>query len=116
MRLIILAIVQSILLCAGQVWLKLALCRILPFAWSWAFWRSVFLNWQFLLCGLSFAAASGLWMYILKNYPFSMVYPMVSLSYVFGMIAAILVFHENVDFAKWIGVLLIMTGCFLISR
>jgi undecaprenyl phosphate-alpha-L-ara4N flippase subunit ArnE len=55
-------------------------------------------------------------MYILKNYPFSMSYPMVSLSYVFGMIAAILVFHEDVDLLKWLCVLLIMTGCFLISR
>ena len=103
MRLIILAVLQSILLSAGQVWLKLALARMVPFGWSWTFWRSVFLNWQFLFCGLSFAAASGLWMYILKNYPFS-------------MIAAILVFHEDVDLLKWLGVLLIMTGCFLISR
>lgn len=116
MRLLILAVIQSILLTAGQVWLKIALGRMLPFAWSWPFWRSVLLNWQFLLCGISFAAASGLWMYIIKNYPFSMAYPMVSLSYVFGMIAAILVFHENVDLLKWTGVLLIMTGCFLISR
>lgn len=116
MRLIILAVLQSILLSAGQVWLKLALARMVPFGWSWPFWRSVFLNWQFLFCGLSFAAASGLWMYILKNYPISMSYPMVSLSYVFGMIAAILVFHEDVDLLKWLGVLLIMTGCFLISR
>ena len=35
-------------------------------------------------------------MYILKNFPFSMAYPMISLSYVISMFAAILFFHETV--------------------
>jgi drug/metabolite transporter (DMT)-like permease len=68
------------------------------------------------LCGICFAAASLLWMYIVKHFPLSMSYPMVSLSYVFGMIGAIAFFHETVDIYKWIGVVLIMTGCFLIAR
>ena len=45
-----------------------------------------------------------------------MAYPLVSLSYVFGMIAAIVFFNESVDFMKWIGVLLIMLGCYFIAR
>jgi drug/metabolite transporter (DMT)-like permease len=45
-----------------------------------------------------------------------MAYPLVSLSYVFGMIAAIVFFHETVDIVKWLGVLLIMAGCYLIAR
>jgi drug/metabolite transporter (DMT)-like permease len=45
-----------------------------------------------------------------------MAYPMVSLSYVFGMIAAIVFFHEPVSFAKWFGVLLIMAGCYFIAK
>ena len=57
-----------------------------------------------------------LWFYILKHFPFSMAYPMVSLSYVFGMIAAIVFFHEDVNLMKWIGVVLIMLGCFFIAR
>ena len=116
MRLLILAVIQSILLTAGQVWLKIALGKMLPFAWSWPFWRSVLLNWQFLLCGISFAAASGLWMYIIKNFPFSMAYPMVSLSYVMGMFAAILFFHEQIPLIRWLGVLFILTGCVLIAK
>ena len=55
-------------------------------------------------------------MYIVKNFPLSMAYPMVSLSYVFGMIAAIVFFHESVDIYKWTGVFLIVTGCILIAR
>jgi undecaprenyl phosphate-alpha-L-ara4N flippase subunit ArnE len=41
---------------------------------------------------------------------------MVSLSDVFGMIAAMLVFHEEVSVTKWAGVLLIMAGCYFIAK
>ena len=57
-----------------------------------------------------------MWLYIIKHFPFSMAYPMVSLSYVFGMIAAIVFFHEPVSITKWIGVLLIMAGGYLIAK
>ena len=50
------------------------------------------------------------------NFSFSMAYPMISLSYVFGMLAAIYVFHEQVPLVRWAGVLLIMTGCVLIAK
>ena len=116
MTLIILAIIQSLLLAGGQVLLKFALGRMLPFAMTLDFWKSVFMNWQFAACGLCYGAGSLLWFYIVKNYPFSMAYPLVSLSYVFGMIAAIVFFHETVDVWKWIGVLLIMAGCYFIAR
>ena len=111
-----LALIQSLLLTAGQVLLKFGLARMEPFSMSASFFKSVFINWQFALCGLSFGAGSLLWMYIVKHYPLSMAYPMVSLSYVLGMIASIVFFHETVDATKWIGVALIVLGCCLISK
>lgn len=111
-----LALVQSALLALGQVMLKMGLQRMDPFGWNWTFWRSALQNWQFALCGICFAVAGLLWMYIIKHFPLSEAYPLVSLSYVFGMIAAIVFFHEQVDISKWIGVLLIMAGCFIISK
>lgn len=116
MPLFVLAVIQSLLLAGGQVLLKFGLARMLPFGMNLAFWKSVFVNWQFAACGLCYGAGSILWFYIVKHYPFSMAYPMVSLSYVFGMVAAIVFFHEPVDLAKWIGVLLIMAGCYLIAK
>lgn len=110
------AILQSILLVGGQVFLKLALTRLPSFAWTREFWLSLLTNWQFAVCGLLFAAASLLWMYIVKVFPFSSAYPMVSLSYVFGMVAAMLVFHEEVSVIKWVGVILIVLGCMLIAK
>ncbi len=111
-----LALIQSFLLAMGQVMLKFGLLRMEPFGWNLSFWRSALVNWQFALCGLCFGAASLLWMYIIKHYPISTAYPLVSLSYVFGMIAAIVFFHEHVDIGKWIGVLLIIAGCYFITR
>lgn len=111
-----LAIVQSALLAGVQVLLKFALARMLPFSMSCAFWKSFFLNWQFILCGVCFIVSSLLWFYIVKNFPFSMAYPMISLSYVFGMIAAIVFFNEPVSATKWIGVFTIMLGCYLIAK
>ena len=114
--LIPLAIVQSLLLAGGQVLLKFALTRMEPFSWTFSFWKSVFVNWQFAACGLCYGAGSLLWFYIIKHFPFSMAYPLISLSYVFGMIAAMVFFHESVNATKWAGVAAIMLGCFLIAR
>ncbi|MCQ2186709.1 MAG: EamA family transporter [Bacteroidales bacterium] len=116
LSLIPLAVIQSALLAAGQVLLKYGLNRMLPFSMTFDFWKSVFANWQFAACGLCYGAGSILWFYIIKHFPFSMAYPMVSLSYVFGMIAAIVFFHEDVSLAKWVGVLLIMLGCYFIAK
>ena len=110
-----LALVQSALLAGGQVFLKFAMPRMRPFNWTWSVFGSMLTNWPFAACGLCFLAASLLWMYMLKVFPLSIAYPLSSLSYVFGMVAAILVFHESVPATRWIGVGLIMIGCWVIS-
>ena len=111
-----LAVVQSMLLCSGQVLLKLSLEKMGPFSWTLDFLTRNLTNWWFLACGICYGVATLLWFYIIKNFPFSMAYPMISLSYVFGMFAAILFFHEQVPATRWIGVLLIMTGCVFIAK
>ncbi len=115
-KIILYTATQSLLLAGGQVFLKIALQKMLPFGWYKSFWASVFLNWQFAVCGLLFAAASILWMYIIKHFPLATAYPMVSLSYVFGMLAAIVIFHEEVSASKWVGVVLIIIGCYCIAK
>lgn len=110
------AITQSLLLTAGQVFLKFALMRMPSFGWTREFWGSLLVNWQFALSGLLFGSGSILWMYIVKIFPFSLAYPMISLSYIFGMIAAMVFFHEQVPLVRWLGVLFIMTGCCLIAK
>jgi undecaprenyl phosphate-alpha-L-ara4N flippase subunit ArnE len=98
------------------VFLKFALMRLPVFSWTRDFWMSLLTNWQFAACGVLFGLASLLWMYIVRQFPFSTAYPMVSLSYVFGMLAAMLFFHEEVSMVKWFGVAFIVLGCMLIGK
>ena len=116
MGLLPLAIIQAILLAGGQVLLKLALRAAGSFSWSTGFFASQLTNWWWLACGLSFFGAGVLWMYILRHYPFSQAYPLSSLAYVFGMLAALWIFDERISVTSWIGILLIMAGCYLVSR
>jgi undecaprenyl phosphate-alpha-L-ara4N flippase subunit ArnE len=90
--------------------------RMLPFGWYKEFWYGLLTNWHFAASGLFFGTSSILWMYIVKTFPFSMAYPMISLSYVFGMFAAVIFFHEEISATKWIGVACIVIGCILIAK
>ncbi len=111
-----LALLQSLLLVGAQVALKVALERIPPFSWSASFWRETLLCWPLAVSGVCFGACALLWVHILKHFPFSVAYPLVSLSYALGLVAAAVVFHEEVGAAKWVGVALIMMGCVLIAK
>ncbi len=116
LRLFLLVLFQSALLCGGQVMMKLALQAMGACSWSWRFVASQLTNWWWLGCGLSFTAAGVLWMWILKHYPFSQAYPLSSMAYVLGMIAALFVFHEHIAWTQWLGILLIMSGCFFVAH
>lgn len=115
-KIIPLAVIQSVFLAGGQVLLKLGLAASGPFHWSWSFFRAQLTNWWYLGCGIVFAIAGVLWLYMLKHFPLSIVYPLSSISYIFGMIAALLIFHEHVSWGQWIGVLLIMAGSALMVK
>lgn len=115
-RLLGLSLMQSIMLSLGQLTLKVALGNMLPFSWSMRFWGHLLTNWWFLLCGIMFGGASLLWMYILKHWPLSMAYPMVSMSYVIAMVMAVLFLHESIAWNRWLGVALIMLGCMLVAK
>ena len=115
-RLLLLVALQTAFLSGGQVLLKLAMEKLPRFSWSWGYLRAVATDWWLALCGLAFGAATVLWLYILKHFPFSQAYPLTALGYVFGMVAAIIVFGEQVPVARWLGVALIVGGCFLIMK
>ena len=115
-RVVFLSVIQSSLLAGGQVFLKFALQKMQPFGWTRAFWYSLLLNWQFACSGLLFGSRSGLWMYIVKHYPLSVAYPIISLRYVLGLLAGFLFFHVSVSVMKWVGAGLIVLGCCLIAK
>ncbi|MDR1379988.1 MAG: EamA family transporter [Tannerella sp.] len=116
LKLIFCSLVQSAFLAAGQVFLKFSLEKLEQFAWTWTFFRSFLTNWWLLASGLSMVAASVIWFYILKHYDLSLAYPLISISYIFGTLAAVCIFHETVPLTRWIGVLFIMIGVAFLTK
>ena len=108
--------VQTLFLAGGQVLLKLALEKLGKFEWTKAYFKTVLADYWLPACGLCFSLALVLWLYILRRFPFSQAYPLTSLSFVFGMIEARLVFGETISIMRWIGLFLVVGGCFLITK
>jgi undecaprenyl phosphate-alpha-L-ara4N flippase subunit ArnE len=114
---LILVVFTTMLLTANQVLLKLWMGKyaeqITPLS---NFRVSVFFKPELIFCGLAFVVAGGIWVTMLKRLDFSLLYPMISMSYIFGLIAAKVVFHEQVSIVRWLGVVVIIVGLVLISR
>lgn len=63
-----------------------------------------------------FGIATLLWFVVLSNLNLSVAYPLQSISYVIGIIVAIIIFKEDVILVQWIGLALILIGVYLVSR
>jgi drug/metabolite transporter (DMT)-like permease len=111
-----LAIIQSFLLMLSQVFLKLAVMQFGPFQFTFAYIKSVVSNIYLAISGIAVAGAISFWVYILKHYPFSIAYPLGSISYIFGLIAAVVIFHEQVSAVRWMGVCIIIVGIYFVTK
>jgi undecaprenyl phosphate-alpha-L-ara4N flippase subunit ArnE len=85
------------------------------FSWTWAFFKDLLINWQLICSGLCMVFASLVWFYILKRYELSLAYPLISMSYVFGTLAAIFIFHETIPLMRWLGVFFIILGVIFLT-
>jgi len=108
--------IQCMFLAIGNALLKIGLERAGNFSFTWKYFRDLFTNWGMLGSGLSMIVAIVLWFYILKNNELSLAYPLISISYVFGMLASIFILHESVPLARWIGVFFIMIGVVFLAK
>ena len=115
-QILILMTIQTAFLSVGQVLLKLAMNALPSFSWSMNYLKSMLTNWWLLGSGASFGIAIFMWLYILKHFPLSQVYPLTAISYIFGVIAAKVILGETVPLIRWIGVILIVIGCILIMK
>jgi drug/metabolite transporter (DMT)-like permease len=116
LKLIGLAIVQSFLLMLSQVFLKLAVMQFGPFQFTLAYFKSILTNYYLAISGIAVAGAISFWVYILRHYPFSIAYPLGSISYIFGLVAAVIIFHEHVSVTRWIGVCIIIIGIYFVTK
>jgi len=58
----------------------------------------------------AYMVATLLWMYLIGKHPLSYVFPMLSLTFVFSLAFAALLFHEPITMAKLGGLVLILSG------
>jgi len=116
LKVVVLTIFQCFLLACGQVCFKLAVGKVDKFRWSWEYFGDLQTNWWLYASGIFMISATILWGFILKHFTFSIAYPITAFAYVFGMLAAILIFHETVSLTRWIGVGLIVLGVIFIIR
>ncbi|WAC06563.1 MAG: EamA family transporter [Thermodesulfobacteriota bacterium] len=63
-----------------------------------------------------YGIAMFLWLSILSRVDLSYAYPMLSLSYVFIVLASWLIFNENLSFLRLMGVLCICLGVIMVGR
>ena len=63
-----------------------------------------------------FAVSSVFWLVVLSRIDLSLAYPLVSIAYVVTAIFSYLVFKENVSLIRWLGIIVICFGVYLVSR
>jgi drug/metabolite transporter (DMT)-like permease len=109
-----------VMLVAGQVLIKLGLSQKGGFQLSlMGFWPELgkVVTSGYIWLGALITVSSGFfWMDVLSRKELSFVYPFISLTYVVSLAAAILIFKENVSVLRWIGVMVICLGVYMVSR
>ena len=115
-RLILLILSQSVLLVAAQTLLKISVQLFGTFSWTWIYFKNVFTTWQFAVSGICALSAMITWLYVLKHYDFSLAYPLLSVSYIIGLLAAYFFLHETIPITRWIGVIIIMVGVYFVVK
>lgn len=65
---------------------------------------------------LLYAVSAFLWLGALSTLDVSYMYPLLSLAYVITAILAFVFLKENITLIRWVGIALVVAGCFLIVR
>jgi drug/metabolite transporter (DMT)-like permease len=71
----------------------------------------------FVLGGFAFVFGGALfWLAVLSRWPLSLAYPLLSISYIIGIILSVIFLGEKVGWAQVLGVFVIILGVYLVSR
>lgn len=62
-----------------------------------------------------YGIATMVWFAVLSRLPLSVAYPLQSTAYVFGLLAAWMIFRETIALKQWLGVAIIIAGAYLIA-
>lgn len=78
--------------------------------------RTILLSPHVIIGLLFYGVATFLWLGALSQLEVSYMYPLLSLGYVLTAILACVFIHEEITLLRWVGILLIVVGCFLVIR
>lgn len=108
-----LLLLNILFLVAGQIVWKMGLSQQGGLQWHNLF--SVMFS-PMIILGIAFyGIATVLWLFVLSRLPLSIAYPLQSLAYVIGILAALYLFDEVIPLNRWVGVCIIIVGVIVIS-
>jgi len=112
---IVLLLVFALSIGLGQILFKLAANRI---QWSsgGAMLLASALNPYLISAGIVYAAATVLWLYLLKGIPLSRAYPFVAISFLVVPAASVLLLGEKIGLSYVLGVAMVVVGLFFVVR
>jgi len=115
---LILVLISVVLGSFGQIFMKMGLKeKPIDFTQlaSMKLFETLFQKYVFLGIVL-YMLAVLLWFAVLSKAELSFAYPLISLAYVLTAFLAIFFFGENITLVRWLGIILILGGVFLITR
>lgn len=81
-----------------------------------AFYLKVFLNPYIITGTVLYGSAVFFWLYVLSKAELSFAYPFLALTYVLVILAAWLILGESIPILRWVGLLVICIGVFLVAK
>jgi len=119
MEAIVLVLISTLLGVLGQLSLKQGMKNIGNFEIKDFLSNKVFklITEKFVVIGIaSYAIATLLWLVVLSKAELSFAYPMLAIGYILIAIFSKIFFGENVTFVRFLGILLISLGVFLLLK
>jgi drug/metabolite transporter (DMT)-like permease len=119
MSVIITLFIAVVLAVSGQIFVKQGLNMLAPIDFAsglLATYARIFFTPYVLVGSFLYFASVFFWIYALTKVELSFAFPFLALSYVLITIAAFLFLGERISPLRWIGVLVICIGIFLVSR
>lgn len=119
MSVVLIILIAVLLAVIGQIFVKRGLNLLGTIDFSsglFITYVKIFLSPLVLIGSIIYTISIFFWIYSLSKVDLSFAFPFLSFSYVLIILVSWLILGENIPLLRWIGVLVICVGVFLISR
>lgn len=118
---VILVLICVLFTAAGQILMKVGMRQVGEITtarqlFDFGTLFNMFTNLYVVIGILCFASMIALWLAAMSTLNVSRMYPLTSLAYVITAVVALIFLKENISLFRWVGILLVVGGCFLIGQ